>query len=367
MITKIQKSILYSRIRQYLPMVTDGFTNDRSIIDNAGVVTINWPSDIKKPNIGIVQDFGQYPRWTKHVRFLENNSIPYKIYPINNNNWLELAEGFDVIVGVISNASYDLTEIRRKYYILETILNKSCYPSMHHVFLYEDKELEADISKIFKIPFVKTYISHNKIDALRLIESFTYPMVSKISPSSSSLGVELVRTKKQARKIVERAFSQNGRKIHVVYSRQKNYVYFQDYIPNDGYDIRVITVGNRVFGYYRKVPKGDFRASGMLQEEMRSLPEETMRIARKVNSVIKSPQLIVDMLYGDDGLFHINEFSPIVQMSTLDQLRVNDIPGAYVFDNDDSFHFEAENYWVQELALKEYFLNFYLPGLMNRS
>ncbi len=347
-------------------MAPERITDDRSIINDAGVVTINWPTHIKKPNVGIVQDYGQYPMWTKNVRFLENNSIPYDIYPITNNNWLEIAENFDVIVGVISNAVYDLTEIRKKYFILETILKKACYPSMRNIFLYEDKELEAEISKIFNFPFVKTYISHNKIDALQLIDNLTYPFVSKVSPSSASVGVELVSSKKQARKIVKHAFSQNGRKVHVVYSRQKNYVYFQDYIPNDGYDIRVIVVGNMVFGFYRKVLKGDFRASGMHQEEKRSLPEEAMRIARKVNNVIKSPQLVVDMMYGKDGFFYINELSPIVQMSTLDQLRVNDIPGAYVFDNNDTYHFEAGNYWVQELALKEYLLNFYLPGLKNK-
>ena len=60
--------------------------------------------------------------------------------------------------------------------------------------------------------------------------------------------------------------------------RQKNLVCFQEFIPNDGYDIRVIVVGNQIFGFYRKVPQGDFRASGMNIEEMRELPVEAMKI-----------------------------------------------------------------------------------------
>ena len=69
-----------------------------------------------------------------------------------------------------------------------------------------------------------------------------FPVISKIVPSSGSLGVELIRTPAEAKKLIRQAFSQNGRKIHIVYARQKNYIYFQKFIPNDGYDIRVIVV-----------------------------------------------------------------------------------------------------------------------------
>ncbi len=364
-VTKIRKSLFYSRIRQYLPMLAWTITDDRARIDHAQDVLIDWPGQYTKPRVGIVQDYGPYPAWTRHARFLERNKFPYEIYAIQREDWLEKAGDFDVIVGVLSNTTFHLEEIRRKYYVLETLLKKSCFPSLQHVLLYEDKILEAQLAKIYGIPFVPTYVSHDEQDALRLIESLAYPVISKVNPSSSSVGVELIRTQAEARKIVRQAFSNNGRKIHVVYSRQKNYIYFQKFIPNDGYDLRVIVVGNRVFGYYRKAPEGDFRASGMHQEEKRSLPLEAMKIARKVNQAIKSPQLVVDMLHGQDGRYSINEYSPICQMSTLDQLQVDGVPGAYVFDDEDIVHFEPGSYWVHELALKEFFLNFYLPKISN--
>lgn len=364
-IMKIRKSLLYSRIRQYLPMPAWTVTDDRARISDAQDVLIEWPAQFSKPRVGIVQDYGPYPSWTRYARFLEKNSFPYGIYAIQRQDWLEKAGDFDVIVGVISNASFHLEEIRRKYYVLETLLKKVCFPSMQDTCLYEDKILEAHLSKIYGIPFVPTYVSHEKEDALRMIESLEYPVISKVNPSSSSVGVELIRSQAQARNIVNQVFSNNGRKIHIVYSRQKNYIYFQQFIPNDGYDLRVIVVGNRVFGYYRKAPKDDFRASGMHHEEKRSLPAEAMKIARKVNQAVKSPQLVVDMLHGQDGNYYINEYSPICQMSTLDQLQVDGVPGAYVFDDEDTYHFEPGSYWVHELALKEFFLNFYLPKISN--
>lgn len=364
MIKKIQKSIIYSRIRQYFPMRKEFFIDDRSKLNIAEEIHINWPINIKKPNIGIIQDYGQYPSWTRYSRFCKNNSFPHHVYDIHNHDWMEKGKEFDVIVGITSCSTYNLEELRYKINVLETVLGKFCFPSRHQIFLYENKALEAALSKIHNFPFIRTYVSHDKKDALSLINKIEYPIVSKVIPSSGSLGVELIRSQSHAEKIVQQAFSQNGRKIHVVHTRQKNYVYFQQFIPNDGYDIRVIVVGNKAFGFYRKVLEGDFRASGMHQEELRALPEKALRIARSVNEIMKCPLLAVDMIQGLDGNLYINEFSPYCEITTISELYVDGVPGAYVFDNNDSYHFEPGKFWVHELALKEFFLNHYLPKII---
>jgi len=361
MIRKIRKNNFYSRVRQYFPMPIEEYKDDRSLLDRAQITLIDWPEKIVKPRVGIIQDLGSNPSWTKHIRFCENNEIPFEIYSIHDFNWLQKGNEFDVIIGFTSCSSFDLNEIRDKFYILESKLNKICYPSRKHILLYENKILESELSKIHNFPFIPTFVSYDKKDALTLLNNLDFPVVSKIVPSSGSVGVERIKTKNQAKKIIKQAFSQNGRKIHIVYSRQKNYVYFQEFIPNDGYDIRVIVVGNMVFGFYRKAPKGDFRASGMHIEEMRDLPEEAIRIARSVNKIINSPLLAVDMVHGVDGKFYINEFSPICEMSTLNQLQVNGVSGAYIFDKEDNYKFMPCNFWVHELALKEFFQNHYFP------
>jgi glutathione synthase/RimK-type ligase-like ATP-grasp enzyme len=338
------------------------YVDDRGSFADAEMVTIDWPGRVKKPHIGIVRDFDEYPRWTRYCRFFEHNSFHYEIYNLHAHDWLEHAEKYDVIVGIPSCESYHLQEMQRKYYVLEAFLGKTCYPNTGHALLYEDKSLEAYISKAFGLPFVNTYISHDKQDAMRLVETLAYPVVSKIVPASGSLGVELVRSRQDARRIVDQAFSRNGRKTHVLHFRQKNFVYFQDYVPSDGYDIRVMVIGNRAFGFYRKAPQGDFRASGMDLVEKRELPADAIKIAWAVNKAVRSPMLVVDMLHGLDGRYYIIEFSPVSgHVETPEQLHVNGLPGAYVFDDDESFHFEEGKYWVQELAVKEFLLNDYLP------
>jgi hypothetical protein len=77
---------------------------------------------------------------------------------------------------------------------------------------------------------------------------------------------------------------------------------FQGYIPNDGYYMRVIVVGNRFFGFYRKVLLVDFRASRMKLEEFWELLECAIKIA----------------------------------------LKLNGVPGVYMFEADGSYHFDRE-------------------------
>jgi glutathione synthase/RimK-type ligase-like ATP-grasp enzyme len=358
---KLSKTMLYSRLRQHLPMAEPFFLDDRDRLEPAELVQIEWPEDLKKPFFGIVQNYGIWPNWTKYRRFLENNGFPFELVNIHAHDWIEAVKKYDILIGISSSDYYSLQELRRKYYFIENELGKFCYPSSKHTFLYEDKTLEAYISQAHDLPFVNTYISHDKTDALQLIEKLNYPLVSKVDPSSGSIGVELVRSVKQARKIVKQAFSGAGRKTHLSYSHQKNVVYFQDFIPSDGYDIRVIVLGDWVFGYYRRILRGDFRASGMGQVELRVLPLEPMLIARKVNQVIQSPMLAVDMIKGLDGRYHIIEFSPLFEVNTTSQLRVNDIPGVYIFESDGSYHFEEHRYWIQELALRQFLLKEYLP------
>jgi glutathione synthase/RimK-type ligase-like ATP-grasp enzyme len=364
---RLQKTMNYSRIRQFLPMSDVEYVDDRDKIDDAEIVRIEWPKNIEKPHVGVVRDFGIYPRWTKYCRFLENNSFPYVFYDIHAHDWIENAKNIDAVVGLVSNEFYRLEELQKKYHFLETYLGKKCFPSTAHAVLYEDKSFEAYLAEIFELPFAKTLISHQKEDALAMIDNLRYPLVSKISPAAGSIGVELLRTPRKARRVIRQAFSRNGRKVHVPYFRQKNYVYFQEFIPNDGYDIRVILVGNWVFGYYRKVLSGDFRASGMHPEEKRALPEEAIRIALKANKFVQSPLLVVDMVHGLDGSYTITEFSPVCQLDSPEELRVDGIPGAYIIHENGQIRFKKGRYWVAELSIKEFLLHYYLPSLKGKT
>ena len=90
-----------------------------------------------------------------------------------------------------------------------------------------------------------------------------YPLVWKLTAESGSLGVELVRDRRTAERRARRVFDFCGRRTYWPYVGQKNYVYLQEFITDAGPDIRITVIGSMLFGIFRDVPKGEFRASGM--------------------------------------------------------------------------------------------------------
>lgn len=361
-VKRVRKSMLYSRLRQRFPMREASFVDDSDRIDDAEVVGIDWPSNVVKPRVGIVKDLEKVPRWTKYRRFLRNNGFDHDIYDIQSHDWIERARPFDAIVGLVSNDTNHLEEAQVKFHVLETRLGKKCYPTAAQADLYENKRLEAYIAEVYGLPFAKTHVSHSEEDALAMLENVRYPLVSKVSQSSGSMGVEIVRTPRKARRVVRQAFSRNGRRVYVPWFRQKDYVYFQEYVPNDGYDVRVILVGNRAFGYYRKVLRGDFRASGMSTVKRRGVPDEAIRVAREVQRHVQSPQLVVDMVRGRDGRYVIIEYSIMCLMDRADELQVNGVSGVYIVEENGEIHFEKGRYWIHELALREFLREAFLAG-----
>src|SRR5690606_15154424 len=53
-----------------------------------------------------------------------------------------------------------------------------------------------------------------------------------------------------------------GTRMGGVHGREKGYLYFQEFMPKNEFDTRLIVIGNRCFGIRRYNRTGDFRASG---------------------------------------------------------------------------------------------------------
>jgi hypothetical protein len=66
--------------------------------------------------------------------------------------------------------------------------------------------------------------------------------------------------------------------------RERGYVYFQDFIPGNDHDIRVIVIDGKAFAIKRLVREGDFRASGSgsVLYEKRHFDEKTIQLSFKL-------------------------------------------------------------------------------------
>jgi len=163
-----------------------------------------------------------------------------------------------------------------------------------------------------------------------------------------------VPTKKRARKIINEAFSERGRWTYWPYLRHQGYVYLQEYVENAGYDLRIVVIGDMVFGYYRYPPKGDFRASGLGEVRKHDLPEEAMCLAVSVVSRLNLIMGAVDMLYSScERRYVVIEVSAFIRVDTPEQLIVGETPGVYLH-REGTFSFRPGRYWIQEIALREF-------------
>ncbi len=131
-------------------------------------------------------------------------------------------------------------------------------PSLLESQLYDDK---GEQLKFLKNWMPKTYHIKSKAEAVKLGYTIKLPLISKSIDGASSAGVRLIKDREDLLKEIEEVFSETGRKS--VYDRvQKDYVYWQEFIPNNDCDYRVIVMGDFIYGLKRFVKKGTVFASG---------------------------------------------------------------------------------------------------------
>ncbi len=330
-------------------------------LEAANEVHISVP--LKKLRIGLVKDaeddfegyFARRAYWPKYERFLRNNNLTWSYFDIHSSNWQNEAGNYDVIIWHPRSSPDFQAEAESKYYFLEKYLKKICFPSFDELWSYEDKIRSYYLYSNFGLPVVPTFISNSRTEAMEFINSTVYPIISKIATGSSSFGVRMIKNKRSAFNYVNYCFSKVGKKTYWPFARQINYVYFQQFVENAKYDLRIIVVGNKAVGYYRYPKSGDFRASGAGILEKKALPEEAMKIAFRTKQLLRATSLAVDMIYSEQTkTFNIIETSVFCGIDTAEQLIIDGIPGYYEFDGE-SFTFREGRFWVQEMALKDFF------------
>ena len=316
--------------------------------------------------IGIVPSksyfLGGYYRPTSsflsYLRFCRNNDISYEIYNIYQSDWLKKAESLDVIFWHVQSNPCDLSIARHRIYILDVLLKKHCFPSFHEIWQYEDKMKSNDLFDIFDIPHVNSFVSYDFVEALNYVDTVKYPLIAKTKTGASSSGVIKITDKENAKKYVHQAFSKAGRKSIFPYYRDKNYVLFQEFVPDAEYDLRIMLVGNKAFGYYRYPKKGGFKASGSGIYQKKAIPDEALLIAIKTRDRLGLRLSGVDMLYSiARDKYLVIEASLFNQIDSPAQLELDGVPGYYDISDVENITFVPGKYWIHELVCEEILLN----------
>jgi glutathione synthase/RimK-type ligase-like ATP-grasp enzyme len=223
---------------------------------------------------------------------------------------------------------------------------KKVFPDYNTMWHFDDKVGQKYLLEAIGAPVVPTWIFYNKMDALKWVDKTNFPKVFKLRGGAGSEHVQLVNTKQKAKRLVNRAFGrgfsqyqgfsnlkERYRKYKIgsttiwdlikgvirlfhppkyanVRGKEKGYLYLQDFIPNNKYDIRVVVIGEKAFAIKRLVRKNDFRASGSgaILYDKEHFNEEDIRLAFKIHKKLKSQCTAMDFIY-EKGQPKITEIS----------------------------------------------------------
>ncbi len=313
------------------------------------------------PRVGIIIDEPcQYngfvtrkATWLRYERFCKNNNIPYGIYDILASDWLEKANEFDIIIGRTMTNPSDKAIWMGKIYVLENVLHKTCFPSYHEIWQYEDKVKASYLYRQVGIPAIPTRVTHQKSEAIRWAEEGPYPFITKTAIGASSSGVIKVTNKCQAKRLIRRIFG-SGRRVQYSYAWQKDYFYIQEFIEDATFDLRIMLYDHYAFGFYRYPNKGDFRASGAGNFGKKDLPLDALQLAIRTRDALHCRQMGVDMLYSPKrGQYFIIETSLFNQIDTPRQLEINGEAAYYDITNPANPVLCKGAVWVQELTIRQ--------------
>ena len=184
------------------------------------------------------------------------------------------------------------------------------------------------------IPLVKSYVFYTKMEALEWANITSFPKVFKLRGGAGSVNVRLVRSVTAAKKLISKAFAKgfkhdslvplsdifkkykkgklpfgavirglvrkmiptNFAKVH---GREIGYIYFQNFIPDNDHDIRVIVIGDKAFAIKRMTRENDFRASGSgnILYERELFDEATIQLSFDVAKKLQTQCLALDYVF----------------------------------------------------------------------
>ena len=290
------------------------------------------------------ESFSFSSRW---IAYCERNNIHFKIVDAFDNDIIQQLQDCDAFMWHHHPGQYkDVLAAKKILFALEHAGIK-VFPNFKTGWHFDDKVAQKYLFEALKLPLVPSYIFYDRKDALDWSEITEYPKVFKLKGGASSANVRLVRSKQEARNLIKKAFNKgfpqfdrvNNLKERVrlfklgrdsflgvlkglvrlfiitefskLQANERGYVYFQDFIPKNDCDIRVIIVGSKAFAIKRMVRENDFRASGSgnIVYDPSEIDKKFIDLAFRTNSKIGSSSIAFDFIVDQNNKPLIVEIS----------------------------------------------------------
>ena len=276
------------------------------------------------------------------------NEIPYKEVNCYDNNIIDELKGCDGLMWHWDITDYRSDLLARQLTQSLEKMNIQVFPNNNTGWHYDDKVGQKYLLEAIDAPFINSYVFFSKSDTENWLSRTSFPKVFKLRGGAGSSNVKLVKNKHVAQKLVNiafgKGFSQTNpfkrlkeriwmlrrdkdfiaakrlltgiarlvlkNELEKFSHKEKGYIYFQDFIPKNDFDIRLVVVGTKCFGLRRFCRKGDFRASGsgLKDYDNTKISTECVQIAFDTTKKLDAQSVAFDFIE-HHGEFKIIEIS----------------------------------------------------------
>ena len=280
----------------------------------------------------------------KWIEYCEQNSINYKIVNCYASDIIQQLEDCDGLMWHwLHSDSKAMLFARQLTYTLQKA-GKKIFPDTNTCWHFDDKVGQKYLLEALGAPLVPSYVFYDEDEAIAWAQQTNYPKVFKLRGGAGSLNVSIVNNLAKAIELIKRAFgegvspipslhtdiktklkkikslSQLWKKItklnkyiedtrndKKMFSLEKGYAYFQEFIPDNDHDIRVIVIGQKAFAIKRIVRDNDFRASGsgMIIHAPDQIPLDCIKSGFELAKKLNTQCIAVDYIFQKDKMLLI--------------------------------------------------------------
>lgn len=287
---------------------------------------------------------GFHPRW---VEYCKKQKIDHKIVDCHANDIVARLQDCDALMWHFnqSNAK-DIVIAKQILFALEHA-NFRVFPDFKTAWHFDDKVGQKYLLEAINAPMVPSFAFYDKSKALEWAAKTSYPKVFKLRGGAGSANVKLVKTKQQANKLIKQSFGKGFNQYEAwsnlqerwrkykqgktnlidvskgvvrlsyqpnfskVKGKERGYAYFQEFIENEGFDIRIVVIGNNAVALKRLVRENDFRASGSgnLVFENDKIDKRYIQLAFDTAKKLNSQSIAIDLVHSKNDEILIVEIS----------------------------------------------------------
>jgi glutathione synthase/RimK-type ligase-like ATP-grasp enzyme len=340
---------------------------------------------MKKPMIGFYRNKlrpgdGELKIYQK---ILDHNWITFTIMDSSQSEFWDKIKDLDLFIFKWGHDHHSSQIALTILPVIENYLKIKCFPNLATCWHYDDKIKQYFLLKQSGFPAVDSFVFWDKKAAKDWLQHYNdFPLVFKLRNGAGSHSVFIVSSKKKAERMVNKMFGRgilqsntplmhlfktlnfkivdifkhyavNFRNNYLTMEKKpywllhKNYIYFQRFMPNNQWDTRVTTAGNRAHAFRRMNRPNDFRASGsnVWDLDPDKIDIRMVKIALDVSKYFGFQGIAYDFVYDE------NRTPKIVEMSYLyGGSGYPDFMNGYW---DENLNWHEGRYWPQYFELMD--------------